>query len=92
MRSGALTTPTFRRAVRSLWILVGIAVMASGALSAALSADTGPFTGARVAASGIVLVASVVLAARVLFAIERARRADPGQQSAATAAPAGQDR
>ena len=67
-------TPTSRRASRSLWVLVGVAVLASGSLRAALSADTGPFTGARVATSGLVLVAAVVLAARVMFAIERARR------------------
>ena len=65
---------TGRRAGRSLWVLVGVGILASGSLSAALSADTGPFTGARVAASGLLLLASVILAARVMFAIERARR------------------
>jgi hypothetical protein len=67
-------TSSSRRAGRSLWVLVGVGVLASGSLSAALSADTGPITGTRVAASGLMLVASVVLAARVMFAIERARR------------------
>jgi hypothetical protein len=63
-----------KRAVRLLWILIGIAVLASGSLSAALTAGSAPLTGLRVAASGLVLVVSVVLAARVLFALERARR------------------
>jgi len=41
------------------------------------------FTGARVAASGLVLVASVALAARVLLAIERARRRSAEDQATA---------
>jgi hypothetical protein len=75
MRSDAPETPTSRRAVRSLWILVGVAVMASGSLSAALTTRAGAVTGMRVAMSGLILLISVVLAARVLFALERARRA-----------------
>ena len=74
MRSDALTTSSARRAVRSLWILVGIAVAASGSLSSALAAGTGARTGAWLAVSGLVLAVSVVLAARVFLALERARR------------------
>ena len=85
-------TATARRASRSLWVLLGIGVLASGSLNAALSADTGPFTGARVAASGLVLVASVVLAARVMFAIERARRRGSEQPSRKGGPPTGRDR
>ena len=70
----ASITSRSRRAGRSRWVLVGVAVLASGSLRAALSAETSPLTGARVAASGLVLVVAVVLAARVMFAIERARR------------------
>jgi len=74
MRSDARETSTSRPAVRSLWILVGVAVLASGSLSAALATGAGALTGVRVAVSGLILVMSVVLAARVLFALERARR------------------
>ena len=63
-----------RRAVRSLWALVVVAVLASGALSAALTAPPSPVTGIRVAASGLLLLVSVLLAARVMFALEHARR------------------
>lgn len=73
------TTPT--RAVRSLWILIGIAVLAAGSLSTALTAGAAPLTGVRVALSGLVLVGSVVLAARVLIALERARRRAANDQS-----------
>lgn len=81
MATPSLHASTSRRAGLSLWVLVGVGVLASGSLRAALSADTGPSTGVRVAASGLVLVASVVLAARVMFAIERARRRGSDQPS-----------
>ena len=74
MRPDALKSPTPRRAVRSLWILVVVAVMASGSLSAALTAGPGALTGVRVAMSGLILAMSVALAAGVLFALERAGR------------------
>lgn len=63
-----------RRARRAFWSLVLIAVLAAGSTSAALTADPGPGTGLRVAASGVILIAVVGLAARVLFAVERAHR------------------
>ena len=66
-----------RRAVRSFWILGLLAVVAMGALSAALTAQPGPLTGLIVAGAGLVLVAALTLAARVLLALERARHA-PG--------------
>lgn len=81
MASQSLNTSPSRRAVRSLWILVGIAVLAAGSLSAALTAGSAPLTGLRVAVSGLVLVGSVVLAARVMFALERARRRVVDDQS-----------
>jgi hypothetical protein len=77
------TASTPQRAARSLWLLVGVAVLASGSVSTALTAHSGPFTGVRVAASGLVLVASVALAARVLLAIERARRRSAEDQATA---------
>ena len=86
------TTSAAGRARRSLWVLVAVGVLASGSLNAALSTDTGPLTGARVAASGLVLVASVVLAARVMFAIERARRRGSDQPSRKGSPPTGRDR
>ncbi len=62
------------RARRSFWALVLIAVLAAGSLDIALRADAGPLTGLRVAASGLVAVLALALAARVMLALERARR------------------
>lgn len=67
-----------RRAFRSFWTLVAIAVLAAGWLSAALAATAGALTGLQVATSGLVLIVAVVLAARVLAAVERARRRSTG--------------
>ena len=66
--------PASNRARRSFWLLVAVAVLAAGALTSALSAAPGPITGLRVAASGVLLVASLTLAARVMVALERTRR------------------
>ena len=68
------TGRALRRALRTFWILVAIAVMAAGWLNAALAAAESALTGLQVATSGLVLVSAVVLAARVLAAIERTRR------------------
>ena len=55
-----------------------VAVLAAGSVSAALAADPGHIAGIRVVLSGLVLVASVALAARVMAALDRAhRRARP---------------
>jgi hypothetical protein len=62
------------RARRSFWGLVAVAVLAAGWLNAALTAPPGPVTGLHVASSGTVLIFAVGLAARVLVAVERARR------------------
>lgn len=74
MRPRPVVHSASRRARRSFWILVGIAVAAAGSLSAGLVAEPSPLTGLRVAASGIILVTSLALAARVMIALERARR------------------
>lgn len=66
--------PTALRAHRSFWLLVGVAVLATGALSSALTAQPSPLTGIRVAASGLILVTSLALTGRVMIALERARR------------------
>lgn len=63
-----------RRARWSFWILLGVAGLMAGSLSAGLGAEPSPLTGLRVAASGIILVTSLALAARVMIALERARR------------------
>ena len=65
---------SLRHARRAFLGLVGIAVVAMGSLSSALASEPGPMTGVRVALSGIALIASLALAARVVIAIERARR------------------
>ncbi len=69
-----------RRARRSFWFLVVIAMLAAGSLSAALRAGSNPLTGLRVALSGLVLIGSLALAARIMVALERARRR--GRQAA----------
>ena len=63
-----------RRARRSFWTLVLVAVLASGSLSAVLASGAGHLFGLRVAVSGLVLVASTVLAVRVMGAVDRAHR------------------
>ncbi|MEO5609268.1 MAG: hypothetical protein ABIQ92_06380 [Ornithinibacter sp.] len=68
-----------RRARRTFWTLVAIAVLAAGWLSTALAAAASAFTGLQVATSGLVLISAVVLAARVLSAVERARRRSTDQ-------------
>ena len=68
------TDRALRRAFRSFWILIAIAVLAAGWLSAALAAAASALTGLQVATSGLIVICAVVLAARVLAAVERARR------------------
>ena len=68
----ARESPSPRRPRRSFWILVVVAILAAGSLSSAIPARPSPLTGLRVGASGLVLVASVLLAARVYAAIDRA--------------------
>ncbi|HET7399394.1 MAG TPA: hypothetical protein VFJ94_12820 [Intrasporangium sp.] len=69
-----LTAAPARRARRSFWALVLVAVLAAGSLTAALTAEASPATGLRVGLSGIVLIASVALATRVMLALDRAHR------------------
>src|SRR6266498_208370 len=70
----ATPPPPTARARRSFWTLVVIAALSMGALSAALKAHPSPATGAAVAVSGAVLAISLTLAARVLLALDHARR------------------
>jgi len=64
-----------------LVLLVVLSVLTTGALSSALAAPASPFTGLRVAASGLVLIASMTLATRVMLALDRARRRSRGGQT-----------
>ena len=66
--------PGARRAQVWLWVLIVIAVVAAGVLSSSIAAPASPTSGLLVAVSGTLLVASIALAARVLIALERARR------------------
>lgn len=63
-----------QRAHRSFWILLLVSVLAAGSLSALLAAKASPLTGLGIAASGTVLVGAVALTARVMVAMELARR------------------
>lgn len=72
------TAPSARRPLRSFLIVTVVAIAAAGSLGAALAAHPGALTGLRVALSGLVLVAAVTLAARVMVFHERARRRSRG--------------
>lgn len=62
------------RAHRSLWILIGIAILMAGALTTALAAPPSPLTGLSFALSAMIFVVVFALATRVTIALERARR------------------
>ncbi|MES2094858.1 MAG: hypothetical protein V4531_13765 [Actinomycetota bacterium] len=62
------------RAHRSLWILIGIAILAAGGVSAAVTAPPSPLVGLGFGLSALVLAVSFLLAGRVTIALERARR------------------
>ena len=65
---------SLRRTRRTFWVLAVVAVAAAGSVSAALDGSDGTFTALRVAVSGLDLILAIVLAARVMVALERARR------------------
>ena len=56
------------RARHWLWRLTAVAIVATGVLSHALTADPGPITGLEVASSGLVLTLSLAMATRILIA------------------------
>jgi type VI protein secretion system component VasK len=64
----------WRRAHRTFWGLLAVAVIAAGSLSSAADAPPGPSTAVRVAISGAALIVSVALAGRVFVQLERVRR------------------
>lgn len=70
------------RVRRTFWVLVAVAVVATGSLSRALTADPGPATGVAVALAGLVALAAVGLALRILVVTGRAGRLDPDRRAA----------
>ncbi|MHB1290086.1 MAG: hypothetical protein ACYC3U_12465, partial [Georgenia sp.] len=56
------------RARRSFWILLAVAIVATGSLSSALSAAPSPAVGAWFAVSAIAALVSIGLAVRVMSA------------------------
>lgn len=60
-----------QRVRRTLQALVVVAILATGALSKAVAAESGPATGLAVAGSALLLVASGSLALRILVVVAR---------------------
>jgi len=71
------------RAYISFWVLVGVAVLMAGAVSAAFAAAPGPLMAVCFAGGSVLLVVCLALAARVLLAIQWAR--PDGRESAGDA-------
>ena len=67
-------TASMGRIRRTLWTLTLIATLAAGSLSTSIQAPRGAVTGMRVLGSGLVLLATVSLATRVLVVVERKRQ------------------
>lgn len=65
------------RVRRTFWLLVTVAVVATGVLSRSLTARPGPATGAAVALAGLVALAAVGMAVRILVVTGRAGRGGP---------------
>lgn len=66
--------PVRPNALRSFWILVAVAILATGSLSRSLTASPSPATGLAVAFSGLTALLAITLAVRVMTALSRARR------------------
>lgn len=62
------------RAQRWLAILSGVLILSSGAVTAAATATASPWTGTVFALGAVSFSAAFVLAARIVRALERARR------------------
>jgi hypothetical protein len=60
-----------QRVRRTFQALVAFAILATGALSKALTAEPGPATGLAVAGSALLLLASGSLALRILVVVAR---------------------
>ena len=61
-----------RRVRRTLWALVVVAVLSTGALSKALAAEPGAATGLAVAGSALLVTTTTLLALRILLVAGRA--------------------
>lgn len=78
MVAGSVVRSRARRAVWSFWILLVLGVLAAGSLGSGLAAPPSPLTGLWVAGSGVLLIASVTLVARIVVAYDRGiRRSGP---------------
>lgn len=69
------------RAHRSLWILIGIAILSAGAVTASVAARPSPLVGIVFGLSALILAVSLILAARVTIALERVRRLGRSQNA-----------
>ena len=74
-----------QRLRRTLQALVAIAILATGALSKALTAEPGPATGLAVAGSALLLVASGSLVLRILVVAPQAASCRPAASATAGA-------
>lgn len=63
------------RAIRSLWILIGIMILSLGGLSKTVASPPSPLAGIGFAAGALVFTFALILASRITIALERARRA-----------------
>lgn len=77
-----MTRPGYRRARRSFWTLVILAVIFTGTLSRLLQAPPSPWIGLAVAVVGALTVITVGLAARVMLALTGRIPRDRDQPSA----------
>lgn len=63
-----------QRAHRTLWLLVGIMILAAGGITASVGAPASPLVGVGFGFGATVFAIALVLAGRVTIALERARR------------------
>lgn len=74
MHSPPLPGRQQKRRLQAFWLLTGIAVSSAGSLTHALTAPPAPATGLWTAATGTLLVISLIFAARILSFDDRVRR------------------
>jgi hypothetical protein len=75
------------RAIRSLWILIGIMIISLGVVSTTVASAPSPLVGIGFAAGALVFTIALILAGRVTIALERARRAARPPQGIADSFP-----
>lgn len=66
-----MDTNTRRTAVRWLWALIVVATLLAGALSYELKQPAAPITGLAVGIIGLLFVATIVQASRLMVALTR---------------------